>query len=286
MDGDALARALLGRTAARARSFTRRMGRPPGLAVVLMGEDARSSYPVGLKQARCDEAGLTLRVVQLPWPALSEGVRATVSELSADPSIDGVLVQYPLAPHLDQRAIIEAVVVDKDVDGATALSRSALVLGVPGFRPCAAIGIMLLLDHYAVDPKGTHAVMIDADPELGVPTGMLLRARKATVTYCRWDTEDLPSIARTADLIISSSGHPKSVRGSWLKPGAVVIDASYDNGTVGDVDLDEAVRSAGLICPVPGGVGPMTIAVLLDQTVAAAERRCLSAGKDEVDYPT
>ena len=159
----------------------------------------------------------------------------------------------------------------KDVDGVTKDSFASMAFGLPGFASCTPAGIMRLLDAYGVDPTGQHAVVIGRSPILGKPLGMLLLARDATVTYCHSRTKDLPAIVRTADIVVAAVGRPHFVRGDWIKPGAVVIDAGYNEGNVGDVAFSEAVSVASLITPVPGGVGPTTIAVLIEQTISAAE---------------
>lgn len=165
---------------------------------------------------------------------------------------------------------------EKDVDGATAHSFAAMALRLPGFASCAPAGIIRLLDEYDVDPQGMHAVVIGRSPILGLPVGMLLLARDATVTYCHSHSRELPAIVGTADLVAAAVGNPNLVKGSWLKPAAVVIDAGHYQGAVGDVNFREALSMASLITPVPGGVGPMTITLLVQQTVVAAERRMLT----------
>jgi 5,10-methylene-tetrahydrofolate dehydrogenase/methenyl tetrahydrofolate cyclohydrolase len=190
-----------------------------------------------------------------------------------DPTVDGILVQHPVPPHVDERAVFEAIAPTKDVDGVTMRSFATMAFGLPGLVSCTPGGIMRLLDAYGVELAGKHAVVIGRSPILGKPIGMLLLARDATVTYCHSHTDDLPSIVRDADIVVAAVGRPRFVRGDWLKPGAVVIDAGYNDGNIGDVDFDEAVSAASLLTPVPGGVGPMTIAVLLDQTIVAARSR-------------
>lgn len=275
MDGTSLARTLLVQTAERAESFRLRTGRAPCLAVVLLGSDSVAMRHAYMKKVRCDESGLVLRPVQLPWAATSSDVTAAVVQLSQDSSVDGIFVQYPLPAHVDERAVFDAIGPEKDVDGVTSHSLAATAIGAPGFRTCTASAIMLLLDHYGVELEGMHAVVIGTSPTLGLPTGMMLLTRGATVTFCRVETQDLPAIVQRGDLVVVAVGRPKLVRGEWLKPESVVIDAGYFSGSVGDVDTPEAMLAASLISPVPGGVGPVTIAVLLHQTVVAAERRCL-----------
>src|SRR5215469_12814309 len=190
--------------------------------------------------------------------------------LAADPNVHGILLQHPVPAHIDERAAFEAIAPHKDVDGVTMHSFAAMAFGEPGFASATPGAIMRLLDAYHVDPTGKHAVVIGRSPILGKPVGMMLLSRNATVTYCHSRTVDLPAITRTADILVAAVGRPEFVRGDWIKPGAVVLDAGYSPGNVGDVAFDEAVEVASLITPVPGGAGPMTIAVLLDQTVDAA----------------
>jgi methylenetetrahydrofolate dehydrogenase (NADP+)/methenyltetrahydrofolate cyclohydrolase len=272
MDGAALSQQLLTVTAQRARCFCDRAGRQPSLAAVVVGEDPRPLTYLEMKARRAEQVGVNLRVVQLPVAASTAEVVAAVQALSADPSVDGIFVQYPMPGPVDERAVFEAVAPAKDVDGVTMHSFAAMAFGLPTLAPCTSLGIMRLLDAYGVDPAGRHAVVIGPSPLLGKSVGMFLLARDATVTYCHSHTWDLPAVVATADIVVTAVGKPSFVRGVWLKPGAVVIDAGYYNdGNGGDVNFEEAASVASLIAPVPGGVGPMTIAVLLDQTVTAAE---------------
>jgi methylenetetrahydrofolate dehydrogenase (NADP+)/methenyltetrahydrofolate cyclohydrolase len=273
MDGTTLAATLVAETAERATAFTDRTGRSPCLAAVLVGDDPSSVVYVRMKERRSATAGIASRVVRLPSTSTTAEVVATIADLSEDPTIDGILVQHPVPAHVDERAAFEAIRADKDVDGVTMHSLAAMALGLPGFWSCTPAGILRLLDEYDVDPSGRHAVVIGRSPILGLPVGMLLLARDATVTTCHSRTVGLADLIRSADIVVAAVGRPNFVRGDWLKPGAVVIDAGYSAGNVGDVAFDEAVDVAGFIAPVPGGVGPMTIATLLDQTVTAAEIR-------------
>ncbi len=271
MDGTALSRRILATCRGRATSFVERLGRPPCLAAVLVGNDPASVTYVKMKQARCEGAGVASVVVELPETATTDEVIACIERLSADARIDGILLQHPVPAGVDERAAFEAIAPTKDVDGVTKSSFAAMAFGLPGFSSCTPAGIVRLLDAYDVDPAGKHAVVIGRSPILGKPVGMLLLARDATVTYCHSHTTDLAAIVRTADIVVAAVGRPRFVRGDWIKPGAVVVDAGYNEGNVGDVDFSEAVSVASLITPVPGGVGPTTIAVLIEQTIAAAE---------------
>lgn len=271
MDGTALSHRILAGTAERARRFLIRFGRPPCLAAVLVGADRMSTRYAQLKQASCHATGVDMQLVQLPGQSRTLDVVTAVATLSSDPLIDGILVQYPLPIHVDERATFAAIAPDKDIDGLTMHAFAEMALGVPTFPACTAAGIMRLLDEYGVEPSGQHAVVIGRRPSLGKSVGALLLARNATVTYCHSLTSDFPGVVSRADILISAADIPGLVRGHWIKPGATVIDAGYANGTVGDVVFDEALATAGLIAPVPGGVGPMTIAILLEHTVTAAE---------------
>jgi methylenetetrahydrofolate dehydrogenase (NADP+)/methenyltetrahydrofolate cyclohydrolase len=271
MDGTALSQDLLVETTAKAQRFLEAVGRRPCLAAVLVGDDPASVTYVKMKHARCERVGIEPRLIALPATASTAEVVRAVSELSEDSTVDGILVQHPVPPHVDERAVFEAIAPSKDVDGVTMRSFAAMAFGLDGFVSCTPGGIMRLLGAYAVELAGKHAVVIGRSPILGKPIGMLLLARDATVTYCHSRTNDLPSIVRDADIAIAAVGRPRFVRGEWLKPGAVVIDAGYNDGNVGDVDFDGAVSVASLLTPVPGGVGPMTIAVLLEQTIGAAQ---------------
>ncbi|HEY2562922.1 MAG TPA: bifunctional 5,10-methylenetetrahydrofolate dehydrogenase/5,10-methenyltetrahydrofolate cyclohydrolase [Acidimicrobiales bacterium] len=271
MDGTTVSRALLAETAQRADRFTREAGRPPCLAAVLAGEDPASVTYVKMKQARSSQVGIDSRLVRLPASVSMAEAVGVVHDLSDDPTVDGILVQHPVPAHVDEREVFEAIAPAKDVDGVTTHSFAAMAFGLPGPVSCTPGGIMRLLDAYDVELTGKHAVIIGRSPILGKPVGMLLLGRNATVTYCHSHTQGLPEIVRSADVVVAAVGLPRFVRGDWLRPGAVVIDAGYNEGMVGDVAFDEALAKASLLTPVPGGVGPMTIAVLLHQTVAAAE---------------
>jgi methylenetetrahydrofolate dehydrogenase (NADP+)/methenyltetrahydrofolate cyclohydrolase len=225
-----------------------------------------------MKTNRCRSTGLESRSHHIATTATTSDVVALVKDLSADDSVDGILVQHPMPTQIDERAVFEAITPSKDVDGVTMASFAAMSLGGPGFQSCTPAGIMHLLDAYDVDPTGLHAVVIGRSPILGKPVGMLLLARNATVTYCHSRTVDLPRIVADADIVVAAVGHPELIKGGWIKPAAVVIDAGYNPGDIGDVEYAAAADRARLITPVPGGVGPTTIAVLLQQTVSAARR--------------
>jgi methylenetetrahydrofolate dehydrogenase (NADP+)/methenyltetrahydrofolate cyclohydrolase len=273
MEGTELAGRIVEDTAKKAADLTARTGKAPCLATVLVGEDPASVTYVRMKQNRCRRAGVESRHVALPAATTTGELVAALRELSADPAVHGILLQHPVGEHIDERAAFEAIAPEKDVDGVTFASFATMSFGLPGFVSCTPGGIMRLLDEYDVDPAGKRAVVVGRSAILGKPVGMLLLARDATVTYCHSRTADLSSVVREADIVVAAVGRPRLVRGEDIKPGAVVIDAGYNPGNVGDVDFDSAVERAALITPVPGGVGPMTIATLLEQTADAAARQ-------------
>jgi methylenetetrahydrofolate dehydrogenase (NADP+) / methenyltetrahydrofolate cyclohydrolase len=240
---------------------------------VLVGEDPGSVTYVRMKRNRCEQAGIASRHTPLPEATTTAELVEIITTLSCDPDVHGILLQHPVPKQIDERAAFEAIAPSKDVDGVTMHSFAAMAFGEPGFVSCTPGGIMRLLDAYYVDPRGKHAVVLGRSPILGKPIGMLLLARDATVTYCHSRTTELPSIVRSGDIVIAAVGKPEFVRGDWLKPGAVVVDAGANKGNVGDVAFQETLQRAAMITPVPGGVGPMTIAMLLEQTVQAATRQ-------------
>jgi len=280
MEGTELAREIVTRSAARATDLEASTGIRPCLATVIVGDDPASVTYVRMKENRCSQAGISSRHVGLPAATTTAELVQVMSGLSADPAVHGILLQHPVSPQIDERAAFEAIAPAKDVDGVTMHSFAAIAFGSPGFASCTPGEIMRLLDAYDVDPGGKHAVMLGRSPILGKPVGMLLLGRDATVTYCHSKTRDLPDVVRTADIVVAAVGRPEFVRGDWIKPGAVVVDAGYDPGNVGDAAFAEALDRASLITPVPGGVGPMTIAVLLEQTVDAAIEQTKSRAFD------
>ncbi|HEY9338627.1 MAG TPA: bifunctional 5,10-methylenetetrahydrofolate dehydrogenase/5,10-methenyltetrahydrofolate cyclohydrolase [Kribbella sp.] len=277
MIGTDLAAEMVAKTAERAHALQEQYGVQPCLATVLVGDDPASATYVRMKQNRSKKAGIASRSVVLPATTTTAELVAEITKLSGDPAVHGILLQHPVPAQIDERAAFEAIDPAKDVDGVTMRSFAAMAFNDTkdtkdsGFRSATPGGIMRLLAAYDVPLEGAHAVVIGRSPILGKPAGMLLLASNATVTYAHSRTRDLPELVRTADVVIAAVGKANFVRGDWLKPGAVVVDAGYNEGNVGDVHFAEAAEVARLITPVPGGVGPMTIALLLEQTVDAAE---------------
>lgn len=254
-------------------AFAAEHGRRPGLATVLVGADPASEVYVANKHRGCEEAGIESVGHRLDAGVPASAVEALVDQLNADPAIDGILCQLPLpAPH-DGNAISQRVSADKDVDGLTVASAGRLALGAPGLRPCTPRGVIELLDEAGTELRGKRAVVVGRSNLFGKPMAQLLLQRDATVTIAHSRTVDLPAVCREAEILIVAVGRPEMVRGDWVAPGATVIDVGMNRtpaGLVGDVAFAEASAVAGAITPVPGGVGPMTIAMLLANTLDAA----------------
>jgi methylenetetrahydrofolate dehydrogenase (NADP+)/methenyltetrahydrofolate cyclohydrolase len=273
IDGKATAARVRAGVAEEVAAFAAEHGRPPGLATILVGEDPASAVYVGGKQKASAEVGIEGFSHTLPGDAAEQDVADLIEQLNADDAVSGILCQLPVPDHMDGVRLTGMIDARKDVDGLTPESAGLLVLGREGLRPCTPLGCMVLLDEVGVDLKGAEAVVIGRSNLFGKPMAQLLLASHATVTTCHSRTRDLPAVARRADVLIAATGRPRMVGGDWIKPGAVVIDVGInrtDDGLVGDVDFDAAVEVAGAITPVPGGVGPMTIACLLRNTLQAA----------------
>ncbi len=273
MHGTALARSILDQAAVKVKALHDTARVTPSLATVLVGNDPSSATYVRMKAKRCEEAGMRSVRVELPATTSTDELVHEIGKLSEDDSIHGILLQHPVPQPIDKRAAFEAIPPAKDVDGVTSAALGRTVLGMPAFRPCTPMGIMSLLAAYDVEIEGLHAVVIGRSPILGRPMASMLINAHATVTLCHSRTRELPAIVRQADLLIAAVGRPRFVQGDWLKPGTVVVDAGYNPGNIGDVDFDSAIQVARLLTPVPGGVGPMTIATLIDQTADAAKQQ-------------
>lgn len=281
IDGKAFAAGLRERVGAAAAAFEEKAGRKAGLAVVLVGEDPASQVYVRNKGKQTVEAGMASFEHKLPADTTQADLIALVEQLNADPVVDGILVQLPLPKHLDEQAVVERISPDKDVDGLTPTSTGRLALGLPGLVPCTPLGCLMLLRDRLGDLSGKDAVVIGRSILVGKPMAQLLLADSCTVTIAHSRTHNLPDVVRRADIVVAAVGRPEMVKADWIKPGATVIDVGINRvpaaeagktRLVGDVDYDGASAVAGAITPVPGGVGPMTIAVLLRNTLVAAHR--------------
>jgi methylenetetrahydrofolate dehydrogenase (NADP+) / methenyltetrahydrofolate cyclohydrolase len=277
IDGKAVAAEVRARVALSVGKFAASSGgRVPGLATVLVGEDSASRVYVENKRRQTEEAGMRSVHHGLEASTSQEALLALIDDLNTDHEVDGILVQLPLPGHIDQDAVIAAIDAAKDVDGLTAESAGLLAQGRPGMVPCTAQGVMELLRHTGVEPEGAEAVVVGRSILVGRPLASLLLNANATVTVCHSRTRDLAGVCRRADILVAAVGSSRLVRADWVKPGATVIDVGVnrtEEGLVGDVDFKPVREVAGAITPVPGGVGPMTIAMLLQNTLLAAKAR-------------
>jgi methylenetetrahydrofolate dehydrogenase (NADP+)/methenyltetrahydrofolate cyclohydrolase len=277
IDGKAIAASVREGVREKVSELTARTGVRPGLTVVLVGEDPASRIYVRNKGKAAEEAGIVSRQIDLPASTPEKELLDLVARLNEDDAVHGILVQLPLPDHIDESKVIEAIAPEKDVDGFHPVNAGRLFTGGVSFLPCTPYGILKMLDHEKVELKGKHAVVVGRSNIVGKPAAMLLLSRHATVTICHSRTVDLPSVVRTGDVVVAAVGRAEMIRGSWIRPGAVVIDVGMNRNAegklCGDVAFDEAVEVAGAITPVPGGVGPMTIAMLLQNTYEAALRR-------------
>ncbi len=276
LDGKALARDIRGKLKLEIDALAPKLGRAPGLAVVLVGDDPASATYVGNKEKAAAEIGMAGEVLRMPADASQASIIAAVEGLNADPAIDGMIVQLPLPKGIDEAAVLGRIDPDKDADGLHPMNLGRLVAGIPGPRPCTPVGVMRLLELAGAKIEGARAVVVGRSEIVGKPMAFLLLERHATVTICHSRTVGLDEEVRRADIVVAAVGKPALVKGSWIKEGAIVIDVGTNrvNGKlVGDVEFAEAAKRARAITPVPGGVGPMTIAGLLANTVAAARRK-------------
>lgn len=270
LDGRRLAQDVLAGAGQKVARIKREKGITPCLATVLVGNDPASAIYVRMKRRRCAEVGMTSLPIEMSIDTTTAQLVAQVEKLTSDPAVNGILVQHPVPAQIDERAAFEAISPAKDVDGVTACGLGRTWLGLDVFGACTPAGIMRLLHAYRVDPHGMHAVVLGRSPILGKPMAAMLLAAHATVTITHSRTRDIANLVRQADLIVAAVGRAHFVQGDWIKQGAIVVDAGYNQGNVGDVDYEAALPRARLITPVPGGVGPMTIATLIDHTAEAA----------------
>ena len=252
-------------------------GVTPGLAVVLVGEDPASRVYVSMKEKACASAGIFSDEHKLPAETSEEDLLDLIGRLNADERIDGILVQLPLPDHIDEAKVLEAISPDKDVDGFHPYNVGRLVTGNPLFQPCTPYGVMKMLERTGVELKGKEVVVVGRSNIVGKPVALMCLAEHATVTICHSRTQDLPQKVAAADVVIAAVGRAEMIKGDWIKPGAVVIDVGVnrvgEKKLVGDVEFEAACRNAAAITPVPGGVGPMTITMLLYNTLVSAKRR-------------
>lgn len=273
LNGKALSLELEAELGRRVAALRARTGaEPPVLATILVGDDPASATYVKMKGNACVRVGMESRKVVLPQSTTTEQLLAEIDKLNADPRVHGILLQHPVPSQIDERACFDRIALAKDVDGVTVLGFGRMAMGEPAYGSATPAGIMRLLAHYKIPLAGKHAVVVGRSPILGKPVAMMLLNANATVTICHSKTQGLPELVRQADIVVGAVGKPQFIKGAWVKPGAVVVDAGYHPGGVGDVEIPAVIDTCSAYTPVPGGVGPMTIATLMAQTVEAAEK--------------
>jgi methylenetetrahydrofolate dehydrogenase (NADP+)/methenyltetrahydrofolate cyclohydrolase len=276
LDGKTLAKQIESELAARVEAWKSRSGGiSPILATILVGEDPASVTYVRMKGNACRRVGMESRQVLLPQESTTDKVLREIDKLNDDPVVLGILLQHPVPRHVNERACFDRILLEKDVDGVTCLGFGRMAMGEGAYGSSTPDGIMQLLSHYRIPLEGKHAVVVGRSPILGKPLAMMLLNANATVTMCHSKTRDLPGIVRQGEVVVGAVGKAEFIRGDWIRPEAVVIDAGYNEGNVGDIELSAVVESCSAYTPVPGGVGPMTIAMLIAHTVDAAERYLL-----------
>lgn len=272
LDGKQLSRRIEADLATRVARLKERTGRTPILATILVGADPASATYVKMKGNACRRVGMDSLKVELPAQTTTEQLLAQIRKLNDDQDVHGILLQHPVPAQIDERACFDTIALAKDVDGVTCLGFGRMSMGEHAYGSATPAGIMGLLSAYDIALEGRHAVVVGRSPILGKPMAMMLLAANATVTVCHSRTQNLPDLVRQADIVVGAVGKPEFIKSDWIKDGAVVVDAGYHPARVGDIELDGVVSRAFAYTPVPGGVGPMTIATLMRQTVEAGER--------------
>lgn len=279
LDGKALAKEIEAGLTVRVQALlARNGGKVPILATVLVGDDPGSVTYVRMKGNDCRRVGMDSLKVELPQDGTTEQVLAEIDRLNADPDVHGILLQHPVPKQVDERACFDRIDLAKDVDGVTCLGFGRMAMGLPAYGSATPAGIMRLLAHYKIPLKGRRAVVVGRSPILGKPLAMMLMNEHATVTVCHSRTLNLADVVREGEIVVGAVGKPEFIRGDWIRDGAVVVDAGYNPGNVGDIELSAVIERCSAYTPVPGGVGPMTRAMLITQTLEAAEKAAGQAG--------
>ncbi len=274
LDGKALAKGMETDLAVRVENLKKRNGgKPPILATILVGDDPASATYVRMKGNACTRVGMESLKIELPQSTTTEDLLSEIDTLNANPDVQGILLQHPVPEQIDERSCFDRISLEKDVDGVTSLGFGRMAMNEPAFGAATPTGIMRLLTHYKLEIEGRQAVVVGRSPILGKPVALMLLNANATVTICHSRTKDLPEVVSRADIVVGALGKPEFIRGAWIKEGAIVVDAGYHPGGIGDVELSAVMDKCHAYTPVPGGVGPMTIASLIAQTVEAAEKR-------------
>lgn len=273
LDGKTLSRTIEGELAQKVALIKEKTGDVPALATILVGDNPASVTYVRMKGNACARVGLRSIKVEMPETTTTQQLLEKIEELNNDPQVCGILLQHPVPRQIDEQACFNAIALEKDVDGVNTASFGGFTMGLDRYVSATPKGIMTLLEWYNIQLKEKEAVVIGRSPILGKPAAMLLLNADATVTICHSKTVNLPEIVKRADIVVAAVGRPKFVKADWIKPGAVLVDAGYNAGNIGDIDLENAAPLSSAYTPVPGGVGPMTIATLMQQTVASAMKK-------------
>jgi len=277
LDGKTLSKQMEAELGERVKKILEKTGgKPPILATILVGDDPASATYVKMKGNACARVGMESLKVILPQETTTEQLLAEIDKLNANPDVMGILLQHPVPSQINERACFDRIDVEKDVDGVTTHGFGRMAMGEPAYGSATPAGIMRILKHYNIPVKGKHAVVVGRSPILGKPLAMMLLNEHATLTICHSRTTNLEELVHQGDIVVGAVGKPEFIKGSWIKDGAIVIDAGYHPGNVGDIELSAVSERSYAYTPVPGGVGPMTIATLIAQTVEAAEKRYLS----------
>jgi methylenetetrahydrofolate dehydrogenase (NADP+)/methenyltetrahydrofolate cyclohydrolase len=272
LDGKAVAARTEAELSERVSKIKAKSGQTPILATILVGDDPASATYVKMKGNACRRVGMESVAVELPSSTTTEELLATISDLNANPDVHGILLQHPVPAQIDERACFDAIALEKDVDGVTCLGFGRMAMGEPAYGCATPQGIMRLLEAYDIPISGKHAVVVGRSPILGKPMAMMLLGKDATVTICHSRTQDLPALIAQADILVGAVGRPEFIKAEWIKDGAVVVDAGYHPGGIGDIELAPLVDRVAAYTPVPGGVGPMTINTLIQQSVMSGEK--------------
>lgn len=272
LDGKALAKSREQQLHAAVEKLLAAGGRKPVLATILVGDDPSSATYVQMKQNACARVGMGSAKIEMPASTTTAELLAKIDQLNNDPEVCGILLQHPVPAQIDERACFDAIAIAKDVDGVTTQGYGLLAMGEPAFGSATPAGIMTLLEHYNIELSGKHAIVLGRSPILGKPMAAMLLNANATVTICHSRTENLAELVAQADIVVGAVGKPELIKASWIKDGAIVIDAGYHEGGIGDIEKSGLEKRVSALTPVPGGVGPMTINALISQTLEAAKR--------------
>lgn len=270
LDGNVVANAVKEELKGRIEALKAK-GVTPCLATILVGDDSSSETYVRMKGNACAKLGIDSKKIHLDKETTTEQLLETIQALNEDNNVHGILLQHPVPGHIDERKAFETIAIEKDVDGVTSFGYGQTALGFGKYPSCTPAAIMKIMEHYGIEASGKHAVVVGRSPILGKPVSALLLNEDATVTTCHSRTNNLADHIKQADIVVAAVGKPNFIQGDWIKPGAVILDAGYNKGNIGDVDYEECLKNASAITPVPGGVGPVTISMLLKHTVDSAE---------------